>query len=349
MLFLPQYTVSLIDTEIIGFDDSIFRTKYLKIENSLYSNEIEIERLTPICGFTTDTNNILLDENISIVKLSESEIIELLRLGINIGDTFGQRNFIHEIHEFAIKVTYPLPKIIGDNANKEKIETNKYYIKRGQEQTVLNALRLFKDGIVYSLGTVHKSNSVFDKGVSYNPGIISKFFMINKFQLAGNEKNNFLEFWEAYRRTEISEKHFLSVAIRRFSQSNERESIEDKIIDLMISAEALFLSSGGSFQGELKYRLSHRAAMFIEDEAEKQREVFNFMRKAYSVRSDIVHGSEPNLPKKEDGTSVLLGEFCNELENHLRHSLKKVIVLASAAKSSSNILDWDTIIFPKTN
>ena len=137
------------------------------------------------------------------------------------------------------------------------------------------------------------------------------------------------------------------MAIRRFSQSNERESIEDKIIDFLISAEALFLSSGGSFQGELKYRLSHRAAMFIEDEAENQREVFNFMQKAYNVRSDIVHGREPNLPNNEHGTPYSLREFCNEIENHLRFSLKKAIKIAESAKSSNNVIDWDLIIFPK--
>lgn len=344
IVFKPIYSF-LTDTEIIGFESSIFKAEYLKIEKFLYSNEIELERLTPLCGFFTDADKIFIDDNISIVKMSDSEIIKLLKLGMKIGDSIGSGNFIHHIHQFAIKVTYKLPKLVGDNAMEEESEKYNPYKRGDIEQTLLNALRLFKDGIVYSLGTVYSNNNIFDIGIHSSPGILSKPFMKNKFQLVDND--NFLEFWKTYRRTKIQDKHFLSVAIRRFSQSNERESIEDKIIDFMISAEALFLSSGGSFQGELRYRLSHRAAMFIEDVAVKQREVFNFMQKAYNVRSDIVHGREPNLPKKEDGTPYSLREFCKEIENHLRFSLKKAIMIAATTKNPKNIIDWNSIIFPK--
>ena len=339
----------LTDTEIIGFDDSVFKAKYLKIENALYSNEIEFERLTTLCGFSTDTPDFILDNNLSIVKLSEREIIDLLKIGIKIGDSFGPENFIHHIHQFAIKLTYRLPKVIGDKDIEGNIESHNSYIKGDIEQKVLNALRLFKEGKVYSLGTVTKSKNVFSCGVTYNYGTPSKSFMRNKFQLVEKEKDKFLEFWKDYQGTNIPEKHFLSVAIRRFSQANERESIEDKIIDFLISAEALFLSSGGSFQGELKYRLSHRASMFIGDETKKQRKIFKFMQKAYDVRSAIVHGATPKLPQKEDGTPCSLDEFCKDVEAYLRFSLNKTINLASIAESPSKILDWDSIIFPSDN
>jgi len=210
---------------------------------------------------------------------------------------------------------------------------------------VLSALRLFKEGSIYSLGTVIRSNSIFDVGVSYNFGTISKSFMTNKYQLLETEKDKFIKFWKVYQGTNIPDNHFLSVAIRRFSQANERDSIEDKIIDLFISAEALFLSSGGSFQGELKYRLSHRAAMFLEDESDKQRKVFIFIQKAYDVRSAIVHGTTPKLPKKEDGRPYSLDEFCKRMESYMRSALNKTIKLASIAKNPDKVLEWDSIVF----
>jgi len=337
------------DIEISGFDESIFKAEYLEIENALYSNEIEFERITPLCGFSTDTPDFALDKNLSVVKLSELEITNLLRLGIKIGESFGPENFIHHIHQFAIKLTYSLPKVIGAKEIEGNIESHNPYIKGDLEQTVLNALRLFKEGKVYPLGTVTKGKNIFISGLTYNYGIPAKSFMKNKFQLMENEKDKFLEFWKIYQGTNIPEKHFLSVAIRRFSQANERESIEDKIIDYLISAEALFLSSGGSFQGELKYRLSHRAAMFIEAETEKQRKIFKFMQKAYDVRSAIVHGATPKLPKKEDGTPCSLDDFCKDVEGYLRFSINKTIELASTAEAPSKILDWDTVVFPPDN
>lgn len=342
----------LTNTEIVSFDESVFKTEYLKIENAFYSNEIEFEVLSPLGGFSMDINDFVLDNNLSIVKLSEPEIIDLLRLGINIGNIFGPKDYIPRIeHPFAIKLTYKLPKIVGNKKIVGTLEFTNSYIKREQEQKILNALRLFKEGNIYSLAAITKSNSVLSLGncISYGFGTTSKPFMKNKFKLVGNEKNNFLEFWKVYQRINISEKHFLSVAIRRFSQSNERESIEDKIIDLFISAEALFLSSGGDFQGELRYRLSHRAAMFIEDETKKQREIFKFMQQAYDVRSEIVHGKKPKLPKKKDETFFSLDELCTKIETYLRVSLNKMIKQISTPKSSEKNINWDSIIFPTDN
>ena len=62
----------LTDTEISAFDESVFKAEYLKIEEALYSTDIEFERITPLCGFSTDNPDIVLDHNLSIVKLSAS-------------------------------------------------------------------------------------------------------------------------------------------------------------------------------------------------------------------------------------------------------------------------------------
>ncbi|AJR14771.1 hypothetical protein LEP1GSC151_3606 [Leptospira interrogans serovar Grippotyphosa str. LT2186] len=67
---------------------------------------------------------------------------------------------------------------------------------------------------------------------------------------------------------------------------------------MLISAEAIFLSSGGSDQGELKYRLAHRTALFLESEPKKQKEIFDFMKKAMIF--------EVNLFMDQDQRSVFL-------------------------------------------
>ena len=73
------------------------------------------------------------------------------------------------------------------------------------------------------------------------------------------------------------------------------------------------------------------------------------MQKAYDVRSAIVHGMTPKLPKKEDGSQCSLEEFCQDVEGHLRFSLNKTIRLSSTANAPNEILDWDKIVFPDEN
>jgi hypothetical protein len=99
-----------------------------------------------------------------------------------------------------------------------------------------------------------------------------------------------------------------------------------------------------SSQGELKYRLSHRAAMFIGESSKEQRYIFGFMGKAYDVRSAIVHGSTPKLPKKMDNSDYTLEEFCCDIEKHLRISIKKTMTQMS--RTENNTIDWIAVIFP---
>lgn len=80
------------DTEIIAFDESVFEAEYSKIERDLYSTDIEFERLTPLCGFSTDSPDLVLGPKLSIVKLSEPEITQLLGVGVKIGESFGPEN-----------------------------------------------------------------------------------------------------------------------------------------------------------------------------------------------------------------------------------------------------------------
>jgi hypothetical protein len=46
------------ETGVLNFDESLFNAKYLQIENELYSKEILFERITPLRGFSTDTDNL---------------------------------------------------------------------------------------------------------------------------------------------------------------------------------------------------------------------------------------------------------------------------------------------------
>ncbi len=337
------------DQGITPFSFSTFNKIYSEIEKALYTDEIEYESITPLCGYSSDETNISLDGNISIVKLSENEIIEILRLGINLGTSMGNMDFIHGIHQYALKIKYRFKKIVGEkNRDSNEVENNPY-INGAYATAIVDALRIFKEGKLYPITTIRRSKSILSTGTSFSFENPVRHFMEKKYVLTKNESNEFRSFWSAQKETELSDKNFLSVGIRRFSQSNERNNIEDRIIDIMIAAESIFLSSGGSFQGELKYRLSHRAAMFIENDVKKQRYVFDFMQKAYDVRSSIVHGSAPKLPKKMDDSEYTLEEFCNDIEKYLRISIKKIMNQVIRVEDKTNIIDWKSVIFPELN
>lgn len=336
---LPAYEF-LTDDGVKAFNRDSFDHFFFGMEKDILSDEVEYEGLTPLCGLKMDDTELPLDAGTSIIRLGEKDILDFFNFGIKLGSSMGGYDHVHDVHEYAIKTSYKLPKTIGGQP--KLIDEDDKFLNNKIEQSIIDAFRIFKKGKLYPITTMKRGKGIFAMGTSYSFEKPVGHFMENKYMLSSDEAKEFSSFWKEKSGANLPEKNFISVAIRRFSQANERDNDEDKIIDLMISAEALFLSSSGSFSGELKYRLSHRAAMYIENEVKRQKYVFNFMQKAYDVRSSIVHGSDPTLPKKADDTQYeSLKDFCDDIEQYLRISIKKVISSDQVSKS----IDWNSIIF----
>jgi hypothetical protein len=118
----------------------------------------------------------------------------------------------------------------------------------------------------------------------------------------------------------------------------------------MISAEALFLAdyNKDSYFGEIRYRLSLRAALFLTTERESQKTVFRWMRAAYDLRSKLAHGGEGHstkLPKRADGSEVNLEEFVAAIQAYIRIALVKAINLAKDPTAPPNLVEWDELVF----
>lgn len=158
--------------------------------------------------------------------------------------------------------------------------------------------------------------------------------------------DSFSKFWSDIKKIhQQGRRGYLDVALRRFGYAGERHRPEDRVIDLLIAAESLFLNDIENV-GELRFRLSLRAAMFIDtDTEEEQIMIYKHMRKAYDVRSTIVHGGSPELPAKPDGTVYSLSEFSEITAEYIRMAIHKVIDLAKNPSAPKNLIDWDGLIF----
>jgi hypothetical protein len=95
-----------------------------------------------------------------------------------------------------------------------------------------------------------------------------------------------------------------SLAIRRLISAGTKENNEDRLIDLMISIEALF----PTIKSELTYRISLYVACLLDGGTK----VYNDIKKIYSTRSKIVHGE---IVKKEEleNNLNLLDKYVKEI------------------------------------
>jgi hypothetical protein len=131
---------------------------------------------------------------------------------------------------------------------------------------------------------------------------------------------------------------WLQLPLRWFNSAMARDNGQDKVLDLAIAFESLYLSelsgiSDTRERGELKFRTAILAAFLLGDDAATRRAVFAKMRDFYDSRSRIVHGSVLD-PGKLDA-AVAGGK------DLLIRSLKAVI----NGRSKGQDLAWQSFVF----
>src|SRR5205823_8619686 len=129
--------------------------------------------------------------------------------------------------------------------------------------------------------------------------------------------------------------------IHRFNLAFERGLIADRIVDLVIAAESLFLRDIDSDErGELSFRLALRVVKFIEFPGRTEHDVFRLMRRAYKARSRIVHGGETGAAHPAE-----IATYIDDLETVVRLALRKAVAIEGGAALLRQPKYWESLVF----
>ena len=161
------------------------------------------------------------------------------------------------------------------------------------------------------------------------------------YSLSESEVTPFLNLWKLLEK----ESTRFEFSIRRFNLAFDRRLQDDRLIDLIIAAEALFLSdTGAKDRGELRFRFSLRAAKFIEHPTYDELGIYQLMRNAYDARSAIVHGGTPTVTKLPDDDSATLSTFIDAIEEIVRLGIRKAIAMDDGGKKLRQSNFWDSLV-----
>lgn len=154
-----------------------------------------------------------------------------------------------------------------------------------------------------------------------------------------NEFQTFVLFWQKLEGCATKHRQ-IRIAISRLRFATERQMEEDKTIDLLIAAEALFLSDTGQDKGELGNRIAIRTGKLIGKTNIEQREIYNNMKQIYGFRSAIVHGARPRVPKAFTSHVQLNGL----VESYMRAAIRKIVSIHPTEMVFESQF-WDDLMF----
>lgn len=113
----------------------------------------------------------------------------------------------------------------------------------------------------------------------------------------------------------------LSLALRRLRDGTERLEIEDRVIDVCIALEALFMEDG-EFRNQRKI-VSRRGSWYYADSPQEREQARALLKQFYAQRSAFVHGSHPeSLTPGEEHDLIAMTV---DVENVARASLRDMI------------------------
>jgi len=309
-----------------ALDQQAFDKLYAALEEFLYSRKVEIRVIAPLENFTSSAQQINLAPDLAVRSLSDDEVQRLHRDNVAFRSQYPilERRYLPS---FAVELRQARAKPPRDEDF--PYETVQEWLNA--VQGVCSVLRLFKPGAIrYSIvefwqGREQLLGTPF---THFTPGppIYGRAYEVADADVAGLPK-----LFEQFAQVAWDRNPVLQLALNRFNLAGERQSPEDRVLDLMICMEVLFLPDGNE---ELTFRLALRAARFLEPvDRNKRAELFANLKEGYKVRSAIVHGAVAS--RKQKMSPAQASEL---LEGTARAALRKAISLCSGKGTFS--VDW---------
>jgi hypothetical protein len=212
--------------------------------------------------------------------------------------------------------------------------------------TLITALRIVCGGSVVA------TRSMFAQADDEFPIVQGVSAMLSAFDGADNDRPTYLltDVLDAFRATYtalslpgVQADRSLQTAIRRLVFAGSRRVDADRLIDLMMSAEALFIKRANLPRGTKGDKIAAAAATLLAGDLELKADadqIQTFMRTTYQARNAEMHGDDRPYPHLHllDGTSTdSMPTVLNDAEKIMRRAALTVLAEHTAVRAESRL------------
>lgn len=340
VLTMQVLTPLVEETRSYIFDQDTFNDVYARVEAGLLTQTVRLLQLVPLLGFETALRTpVTLTSGLVIRLMEDVEISAALQAGLPDHATSSptSRTVPQEYQRALVKVSsYPIR--VGEVP--DPIETPASIEQEARRLQI--SLRLVCGGSVTlgrPLQMQHPGD--FDAARSYSASL-------TRVEVPDENRLTILYSQEQVAEVEqmmvmltdpaVTRNRSLQMAIRRMVTSGSRGLAEDRLVDLMVAAEALFIHGAGYGQTHHKSQLiAGGAAVLLGNDPEfgaSATDISSFMRGCYMRRNHEVH-ADPTPPAASpllDGTlSTSLDGSVQDLERLMRRAVTLTITATVSA------------------
>ncbi len=322
----------------LDYNENFVNQHYEDLELFLIDNKVKVVIKTPVNGLRTANKEIKINDEVSFIQLE------------------GQRKT--SFHNSTALVTYVMAfhdmtyifnqtKVFESNSTESETDEKEWKTVRSHIRDFMMVLRLYRSGKIGFLDS-NLEYSVSHAGNTWQNqdcALESDWdkWKNNPYILLPDDVEKLQEVWNELHKVDFlkSDNKFLLSAIERFMVSYQKDSIEDKILDLMICLESLLLDN----PAELRFRLAIRTSLLIGQNNEEKNRINKIVKKGYDVRSNTVHGLDTSIVKI-DGVELALDVLHIEIEEIVRKAIKVFLAkINNNEKRGTVIQNLDDTVF----
>jgi hypothetical protein len=303
------------------------------------NKKLPLSSVTPLYGLSTDTDRLVLTDDVTITRISEEQLQVL-----SADDVFIQHIRLYQPQHLPWKTVYLTPDQV--TAVSEFCRTVGTDLWRGAAEgerplltfvfpvsQLLRAFQLFKPGRLVAGDTsffVHtQAMGCTTLSLARCSEMSIDFQFVQQFspqyQFKSEEVPFFLSFFHEFHTIWPTLQRYpqIDLALHRYAKES---AMYGEAVDLIISLEALLVPE----EEGIAYRLSQRVANLLGADAATRKELFRRVRECYGLRSKIVHGAK--FKQKE----ISAAQQLDWLREIARRVLLSVMALAAEMELGSD-------------
>jgi hypothetical protein len=322
------------ETRSYEFDDVTFNGIYANFERQFRAETLHMVEYRPLNGFVSNDDAVLLPDGLVLRQMTDHQISAAIGVQavprLHGGNRVNGARVSRFDQRALVRVTeYPVVTGHGDAVAADEPP---FPLLDDPAERIVTALRLTCGGSVVA------TRSLFGQADDEFPFVAGESTILSTFATADNDRPTYLltDALQELRGTylmlalpEVKGDRSLQVAIRRLVYAGSRTLDADRLIDLMIAAEALFIKRAGQIQTRTKRNkiAAGASAMLANDpilNTDKQH-IETFVTTAYKARNAEIHG-DGELYKPLHLLSGLPTDSLTQVLNDLERIMRRAIL-----------------------
>ena len=284
------------------FDEAAFDLQFNRLDAGLRADTIRFVEFIPLNGFTSSMADIALADGVVLRPMTDRQVSRAIQVLAVPAEFSGGPNSVQvsRFHQWAVMREQGYPVRSYKQGMPEQPQAPSFPSLEEPAQRLVTALRIVCGGTVVATRPIHAQHDddfppTVD-GSAALPAVVAADISRPTQVLTDERAEAVRQVYEMLGNAVVREDRSLQVALRRFVFAGSKAQSEDRLIDLVICCEALFLKRHGVKGPQKGAPAATNAGRFLADDPVLnvgREQVEGFVRAAYRLRNAEVHGDHP--------------------------------------------------------